>query len=126
MIEMKMFCNIKEDMPSFAKMANCEVLILQNTKAQVKVKNKNGQLITDFFPKDKLTNFRYMAWYNGIKTEFQVAKKLARMSTIIYNATGQNWNLIGNLEIPEIKKLIDQMLPYVEYYEKKQNNNRNR
>lgn len=116
MIELKMFCNIKDDSEIYTKQARCEVFILQGEKAYVFVKDKKGHQTKEWISTNKLINFRYLAWYNGIKEEFHIGKKLAKIGTTIYNHSGQDWNLIGKFEIPEIKKLINQMLPYANYY----------
>lgn len=113
-----MLCNIKSESNIFQEMARCEISVLQNTRVQIHAKNKQGKEITEWLQKDELTNFRYIAWYNGIKADFQTAKKLAKMGTIVYNATGQNLNLIGDFELQEVKRLLDQIKPCAEYYEK--------
>ena len=121
-----MFCNLKDDGPNFSKMARCEVLLFQNQRVQAQIKNKKGEIVTYWFEKNQLANFRYLAWYNGIKIEYQIAKKLAKMGTILYNLTGQDFNLNKKFEIPEIKKIIDQIRPLADYYEKKNANDRSR
>lgn len=104
-----MFCNEKHSK------ARCEIILLQNTRVRIKNKDK-----TYWANKIDLENFRYLAWYNGIKTEYQVAKKLAKIGTSLYNLTGQNYSLVGYFDVPQIKKLIDEIGPVADYFERKQ------
>lgn len=115
-----MFCNIKEETQNLRKSSKCDILMLQNDKAYIKVKDKNNNFISNWVSKKQLENFRYFAWYNGIKEEFQAAKKLAKTGTYIYNLTGQDWHIVGKFEITDIKKLLNQMLPYADYFKKRE------
>lgn len=119
MISIKMFCNMKKETSFFKERTKCEILIIQQNIVKIKAKSKNGKKIIGIVPLCDLENFRYFAWYNGNKIEFKSAKKLAKIATFLYNAIGQDLYLVGNFDIQQIKKLTDQVLPVVEYYEKK-------
>ena len=121
-----MFCNAIEDDLLLAKATKCEVVLFQNDRVLINAKNKNGQTGDFWTPRKNLKNFRYYAWYNGMRTEFEAAKRLAKLGTIVFNATGQDWKLAGDFDLPQIIKLINQLNPYAKYYENKPTNNRNR
>lgn len=118
MISIKMFCNAKTDLLCLKKDTRCEVVDISNNKVNVIAKNAKGEIVDLWLAKEALTNFRYFAWWNGIKTEYQLAKKLAKLATTLLSQ-GHDWRIAGKFEMGDLKKLVDQLSPYATYYDKK-------
>lgn len=95
-----------------------EILASQPDKLKISAKTINGEPTQAWEALPNLTNFRYLAWYSGSKSDFIAAKKLASIANKIYDASGQDIYISGIFDITEIKKLITQFSDYADYWDK--------
>lgn len=119
MLKMKMFCNIATDMPDFRERTKVEVEEIHTDRIRVRGKTKAGIVSELWAPRSGLRDFRYSAWFNGIREEFRTGKKLAKIATKVFLATNQDHGVLGEHSIDRIKELIDTLEPLASYYDAK-------
>lgn len=119
MIQITMFCNTTHETDLLRQGARSEVLLIQSDRVRIRTRNKNGEPVNIWMPKQSLTNFRYWAHYNGNKAEYTLARKLVEIGTILFNEASQDLHFEGSYELKDLKRLVNEHGPYAEYYKSK-------